>query len=341
MAETKSLHMQNRAGPTSSQARGLHYTYQIGQNVVVTTAVLPQGHNLWEGNIDTVNYPWDENKRPCVSGYNNLCHCSHVLRGSRTTLHSEQSKVCCGIGWEREQLEDGLIKGELIMREGKRNNAEPSLNILLTLKSFMVLESSATVGQKVEIGEKKYFKGIYSETVRCRSHSALKISHLWSITACFNPHSLSENSKRCSKPFHHCGTNHMLSFIWDFLPPFVLSLYINQIEKLHVALAFFKHYMPDKVVSRTSLWFVIYDFTVCYGWTSEWLPCRNLSAAAQFFFICNLQTQQHKFTAKSACLHMFWPRLCHKSKPSAHRLFACPCSAADVGCFFAAQIPDE
>lgn len=158
MAETKSLHMQNRAGPTSSQASGLHYTYKIGQNVVVTTAVLPQGHNLWEGNIDTVNYPWDENKRPCVSGYNNLCHCSHVLRGSRTTLHSEQSEVCRGIGWEREQLEDGLIKGELIMREGKRNNAEPSLNILLTLKSFMVLESSATVGQKVEIGEKNISK---------------------------------------------------------------------------------------------------------------------------------------------------------------------------------------
>lgn len=111
---------------------------------------------------------------------------------------------------------------------------EPSFNVPLTLKSFTVPESSATVGQKVEIGRKKrrYFKGIYSETVRCRSRSALKISHLWSITACFNPHSLSENSKRCSKPFHHSGTNHMLSFILDFLTPFVLGLHINQIVEL-------------------------------------------------------------------------------------------------------------
>lgn len=321
MAETKSLHMQNRAGPNSSQASGLHYTYKIGQNVVVTTTVLPQGHNLWEGNIDTVNYPWDENKRPCFSSYSNLCQCSHVLRGSRTALHSEQSKVCCGIGWER----DGLIKGVLVIREGKRNNVEPSLNILLTLKSFMVLESSATVGQKVAIGEKKYFKGIYSETVRCRSHSALKISHLWCITACFNPHSLSENSKRCSKPFHHCGTNHMLSFIWEFVPPFVLSLHINQIEKLHIVPAFFKHYMLDKVVRRTSLWFVIYDFAVCCGWTSEWLPCRNMSATAQFFSSAiykhsntSLQQNQHVCTcsgpgpvtkANHQLIVCFWARV--------------------------------
>lgn len=64
---------------------------------------------------------------------------------------------------------------------------------------------------------------MYSETVRCRSHSALKISHLRSITACFIPRSLSENSKWCSKPFRRCGTNHMLPFILDvlhFFPPF-------------------------------------------------------------------------------------------------------------------------
>lgn len=48
MAETKSLHMQDRTGPSLSQGNGTIITYKIGQNVVVTTAVLPQGHNLWE-----------------------------------------------------------------------------------------------------------------------------------------------------------------------------------------------------------------------------------------------------------------------------------------------------
>lgn len=91
---------------------------------------------------------------------------------------------------------------------------------LIAFKSFTALgrESSVAAGQKVE----RCFKRICSERVRCRSLPALKISHLWSITACFNPHSLSENSKWCSKPFHHCGTNHMLSFILDFLHLFFL-----------------------------------------------------------------------------------------------------------------------
>lgn len=122
---------------------------------------------------------------------------------------------------ERERLEEVFIKEEPIMREEQEQCGTP-LNILLTLKSFTAqrYESSATVGQKVEIGRKKHFKGIYSETVRCRSRSALKISHLRSTTACFNPRSLSENSKWCSKPFHHCRTNHMLPFIRDFLLPF-------------------------------------------------------------------------------------------------------------------------
>lgn len=42
------------------QGSSIVITHKIGQNVVVTTAVLPQGHNLWEKNIDTVNHPWDE-----------------------------------------------------------------------------------------------------------------------------------------------------------------------------------------------------------------------------------------------------------------------------------------
>lgn len=60
MAETKSHRMQQEAGSTSSQGSGSVITHKIGQNVVVTAAVLPQGHNLWEKNIDTVSHPWDE-----------------------------------------------------------------------------------------------------------------------------------------------------------------------------------------------------------------------------------------------------------------------------------------
>lgn len=60
MAETKSHHMQQKAGSTASHGIGSVITHKIGQNVVVTTAVLPQGHNLWEKNINTVNHPWDK-----------------------------------------------------------------------------------------------------------------------------------------------------------------------------------------------------------------------------------------------------------------------------------------
>lgn len=143
------------------------------------------------------------------------------------SLLLKHSKVYCGIRSERKQLENGLIKEELIIRE----NTE--MNIPLTLNSFTVQghESWESVGLKLEIGGKKYFKRIYSETVRCRSRSALKTLHLWSETACFNPHCLSENSKWRSKPFHHCGTKHMLPFLQDFLP-FVMGLHINQIVKL-------------------------------------------------------------------------------------------------------------
>ncbi len=60
MAETKFHRMQQKAGPTPSSGSDSVITHKIGQNVVVTTTVLPQGHNLWEKNIDTVNHPWDE-----------------------------------------------------------------------------------------------------------------------------------------------------------------------------------------------------------------------------------------------------------------------------------------
>lgn len=46
IAETKPHHMQQKASSTPSQGSGSVITHKIGQNVVVTTAVLPQGHNL-------------------------------------------------------------------------------------------------------------------------------------------------------------------------------------------------------------------------------------------------------------------------------------------------------
>lgn len=67
MAETKLYHMQQKAGSTPSLGSGSVITHKIGQNVVVTTAVLPQGHNLWEKkNINTVNHPWDESQEPGI-----------------------------------------------------------------------------------------------------------------------------------------------------------------------------------------------------------------------------------------------------------------------------------
>lgn len=50
----------HKAGSTSSQGSDAVITHKIGQNVVVATTVLPQGHNLREKNIDTVNHPWNE-----------------------------------------------------------------------------------------------------------------------------------------------------------------------------------------------------------------------------------------------------------------------------------------
>lgn len=200
---------------------------------------------------------------------------------------------------------------------------------LISFKSFMALgrESSVAAGQKVE----RCFKRICSERVRCRSLPALKISHLWSITACFNPHSLSENSKWCSKPFHHCGTNHMLSFILDFLHLFFLFCSgpadKSNTETLNSS-GLSVHYMLDRFFQSDLVRSVIYEFAVLCGWTSEWLPCRKPVNHVSVF-ICTLQTEQHKFTAKSACLHMFWLRC--KSKLSVYHLFVHACSAGDVG----------
>lgn len=153
--------------------------------------------------------------------------------------------------------------------------------------------------------EKKYIsKEIYSETVRCRSRSALKISHLWSTTACFNPRSLSENSKWCSKPFHHCGINHMLLFNRDFLPPFVLRpIDKSNSETLNCSGSLCTlHAGQGSGLVRS----VIYEFAVCCGWTSERLPCRNLSTMSRFssaFYKhsnTSLQRNQHVCTCSGS-----------------------------------------
>lgn len=60
MAETTITCGMHKASSTPSQGSGSDITHKIGQNVVVATTVLPQGHNLWEKNIDIVNHPWDE-----------------------------------------------------------------------------------------------------------------------------------------------------------------------------------------------------------------------------------------------------------------------------------------
>lgn len=61
------MHMQNRTSPTPPPGIRLIITHKVGQDVVVTAAVLPQGHDLWERKINRVNHPWDEIKEPCIS----------------------------------------------------------------------------------------------------------------------------------------------------------------------------------------------------------------------------------------------------------------------------------
>lgn len=152
----------------------------------------------------------------------------------------------------------------------------------------------------------------------------MKISHLWSITACFNPRSLSENSKWCSKLFHQCGTNHMLPFILDFLLLFRSGPADKSNIETRNCPGFFVCYVLDmdfNWASRGLLFMSFYsllrmDFSVA----AMQKPVNHV-----LVFICLLQTQQHKFTAKSACLHMFWLWLCHKNKLSVYHLFVCAC----------------
>ena len=52
----------------------------------------------------------------------------------------------------------------------------------------------------------------------------------------------------------------------------------------------------------------------CHAETRQ--PCLG-------FHLCFYKHRNTKFTAKSACLHMFWLWLCHKNKPSVYHLFVC------------------
>lgn len=105
------------------------------------------------------------------------------------------------------QLEDGFISDEILTKE-KEKQYGSSLGSLWSGKRFCSFCWNVEISVKLYT-HTVYFKEIHSETVRCGSHSTLKTSHLWSTTACFNPHRLSENSKWGSKPFHHCCLNHM------------------------------------------------------------------------------------------------------------------------------------
>lgn len=111
----------------------------------------------------------------------------------------------------------------------------------------------------------------------------MKISHLWSITACFNPHSLSENSKRCSKPFHHSGTNHMLPFHSTFSS----SFFSDHAHKSNTG----AQNRPPSLKLKSSRRLVICVFALRCGWTSEW-PRTHRPVEPISLFICVPQTRQ-------------------------------------------------
>lgn len=67
--------MQQKAAFTASQEGGSVITHKIGQNVVVTTAVLSQGHNLREEKHQYSKPPmrWELRAGAGLSDCNNLC----------------------------------------------------------------------------------------------------------------------------------------------------------------------------------------------------------------------------------------------------------------------------
>lgn len=195
---------------------------------------------------------WELRATTHVSGYSNLCKRPNVLWARGTPLKLKQSDAIYEITRVRGQ---SALRRSRIMR-GELERRGTSSNVLSALKSFTAqrCENSTTVGQKAEIGRKYISKGF---TVRCRSRSALKISHLWSITACFILRSLSENSKWCSKPFHHCGTNHMLLFLLLF---YISSSFCSgPTDKSRSESIFF--YMPDEGFHLDLVRSVIYEFS--------------------------------------------------------------------------------
>lgn len=103
----------------------------------------------------------------------------------------------------------------------------------------------------------------------------MKWSHLPSIATCFNPRCLSENSKRCSKPFHHGGTNHMLPFILCRFP-----LLFSPGDKSNSGTL----NCPGLLCITSSSLFSPRPPDICYLWLSSllWMPCRTLTTASQF-----------------------------------------------------------
>lgn len=154
MAETKSLHMQDRTGPSPSWGERLDYYLQdwpecSGNHGCSSPGSQPMGAK----NIDTVNHPWDGSREPCISGCNNLCNCSCVLRGSWESARLQWCKVICGIGCGRgRRLEDELIKVELIMREMQEQRMEPSFKYS---PHFEVLHVDGFLGNRWTEGRKK------------------------------------------------------------------------------------------------------------------------------------------------------------------------------------------
>lgn len=129
---------------------------------------------------------------------------------------------------------------------------------------------------------------------RCGSRSALKISQLCSRTACFNPRSLSENNNHMNQPY--------AAFYSRFSPSFCSRPVDKSNSETPTLPVFFC------LILHTGHRFSTGRHGVCYI-----RVCGLLRMAAmrkpdkQVSFLTRvLQTPQHKFTSKSACLHKFW-----------------------------------
>lgn len=172
----------------------------------------------------------------------------------------------------------------------------------------------------------------------------MKISHLWSITACFNPHSLSENSKWRSKPFHHSGANHMLPFHSHCSGHTHKSNIGARNRPSSLNFFFCQCVVLDVVVNRTwSSWrLVICVFALRRGRTSKW-PRTHRPVEPISLFICVPQTRQTWVYSK---ISMFAHVLALSQKQT-HQFIVClraRVGRGDVGYFSLRMVyrfPDE